>query len=104
MITIQLKFKPERFVMHLPDLDIFKVENLALKQGCTKSWIIRSILVALEKKYPTKQLSFKIDDKCPKNVLEPSKQLSGTLVSLKRFKTFTMDERRKAISDKLRKI
>jgi len=60
--------------------------------------------MALEKKYPTKQLSFKIDDKCPKNVLEPSKQLSGTLVSLKRFKTFTMDERRKAISDKLRKI
>jgi len=60
--------------------------------------------MALEKQYPTKQLSFKIDDKCPYNVLEPSKQLSGTLVSLKRFKTFTMDERRKAISDKLRKI
>ena len=60
--------------------------------------------MALEKQYPTKQLSFKIDDKCPHNVLEPSKQLSGTLVSLKRFKTFTMDERRKAISDKLRKI
>ena len=60
--------------------------------------------MALKKQYPTKQLSFKIDDKCPKNVLEPSKQLSGTLVSLKRFKAFTMDERRKAISDKLRKV
>jgi len=68
---------------------------------------IFSILItgmALEKQYTSKQLSFKIDDKCPKNVLEPSKQLSGTLVSLKRFKTFTMDERRKGISDKLRKI
>jgi|10_taG_2_1085330.scaffolds.fasta_scaffold162451_1 hypothetical protein len=60
--------------------------------------------MALEKQYPTKQLSFKIDDKCPKNVLEPSKDSSGTLVSLKRFKTFTINEKRKAISDKLRKI
>jgi len=60
--------------------------------------------MALEKQYPSKQLSFKIDDKCPKNVLEPSKQLSGTLVSLKRFKAFTINEKRKGISDKLRKI
>ena len=68
---------------------------------------IFSILItgmALEKQYTSKQLSFKIDDKCPHNTLEPSKQLSVTLVYLKRFKTFTMDERRKTISDKLRKI
>ena len=52
----------------------------------------------------TKEQQPYIDDKCPHNTLEPSKQLSGTLVYLKRFKTFTMDERRKAISDKLRKI
>ena len=60
--------------------------------------------MALEKQYPSKLVIHNIDDKCSKNVLEPSKQLSGTLVSLKRFKTFTMDERRKAVSDKLRKI
>ncbi len=59
--------------------------------------------MALEKQYPTKQLSFKIDDKCPKNVLEPSKQLSGTLVSLKRFKAFRMEERRIVFINRLSK-
>jgi len=60
--------------------------------------------MALEKLEPKRVAIHNIIDKCPHNVLEPSKQLSGTLVSLKRFKTFTMNERRKVISDKLRKI
>ena len=60
--------------------------------------------MALKKQYPTKLVIHNIDDKCPKNVLEASKDSSSTLVSLKRFKAFTMDERRKAISDKLRKV
>lgn len=47
-----LRIKPERFVMHQEDLAIAKVENLAKKSACTKSWIYRAVLVALVKKYP----------------------------------------------------
>ena len=57
--------------------------------------------MALEKLEPKRVAIHNISDKCPHNVLEPSKQLYGTLVSLKRFKTFTVDEGRKAMSDKL---
>ena len=44
----------ERFVMHQDDEGIAKVENLAMKSGSTKSWIYRSVLIALSKKYPNK--------------------------------------------------
>ena len=36
--------------------------------------------MALKKQYTTKQLSFKIDDKCPHNVLEPSKDSFGSIM------------------------
>ena len=49
-----LKRKPERFVMHQEDVDIAKVENLARKKECTKSWIYRALLFALVKKFPGK--------------------------------------------------
>ncbi len=35
--------------------------------------------MALEKQYPTKQLSFKIDDKCPTNTLVGSRDSLGPI-------------------------
>lgn len=72
-IKIKIKFKPERFVMHLPDLDISRVENLARENGVTMSWLYRSLLFALEKKF-SKGLPEDIDIHRPEKFEVPFRQ------------------------------
>ena len=80
-------------------LSELKKENLLIL-------LIFSLLItgmALKKLEPKRVAIHNIRDKDPHDTIEPSKDSSSTLVYLKRFKAFTMDERRIVFINRLSK-